>query len=40
MTRSGGEITLVTGVAPETGATAAHRPEHGIRVWGREKLGS
>ncbi|MEV4245186.1 hypothetical protein AB0J63_17445 [Streptosporangium canum] len=40
MTRSDGEITLVTGAAPGTGAVPGHRPEHQIRAWGREKLGS
>ncbi|MFD8528764.1 hypothetical protein ACFV0L_15235 [Streptosporangium canum] len=39
MTRSDGEIALVTGAAPGTGAPCGHRPEHQIRAWGREKLG-
>ncbi|MFI6794047.1 hypothetical protein [Streptosporangium canum] len=40
MTRSDGEITLVTGAAPGAGAAPGYRPEHQIRAWGREKLES
>ncbi|MEV4187134.1 hypothetical protein AB0J28_37475 [Streptosporangium canum] len=40
MTRPDGEIMLVTGAASGAAPGAGHRPEHQIRAWGREKLGS